>query len=211
MKNEDIIILEDNSATASYLKFILSMIYHTRRIFIFESVVESIAWLSVNEPKLALIDLGLPDGSGLELLKAIKTKNKKITAVIVTIMGDDDTVFSALSLGADGYILKDEEENFIHRALEKIEQGEPPLSASIALRMMKHFHKEPVEESEVKLSPREVETLKLIATGMTVPEVASHLGLSRQTVAGYVKNVYQKLQISSRAEATREALRLKII
>lgn len=209
MKTEQMIILEDNEATANYLKFILNLIYPGRQILIFENLALADNWLQENDPKLALIDIGLPDGSGLDFLKALKLKNSNIPAVIITVLGDDESLFTALSYGADGYVLKDEDQNLIHRTLLKLEQGEPPLSASIALRLMRHFHKESPTES--KLSPREIETLKLIGKGFTIPEVAEQLGLSRQTIAGYVKNIYQKLHISSRAEAAREALRLGYI
>lgn len=158
--------------------------------------------------RLALVDLGLPDGSGTEILQKLSEKEPQASTIVITIYDEDSHLFNALSAGASGYILKDESpENFIN-LLRRIENNEPALSASLARRLLKHFAQSfSKPKNEVELTSRETETLTLIARGLTVNETASTMGLSAQTIAGYIKIIYQKLQISNRAEATREALR----
>ncbi|MCB9092332.1 MAG: response regulator transcription factor [Halobacteriovoraceae bacterium] len=204
-----ILVLEDNKNTANYLKTLLLNYFSSSEVIVIDNLQEGKRWIKSHSPSLAFIDIGLPDGSGLDFLKELKMYNASIKAIIVTAFADDQNLFQALSLGADGYILKDlEKESFLYM-LSKIEQNEPPLSPSIAKRMMQYFQKK--SSLKTDLSPRESETLCLIAKGYTVPEAAKEMGLSPQTVAGYVKKIYEKLHVSNRAEVTREAIRLGFI
>lgn len=206
MRNSlNVIILEDNINTANYLEHGILELFDCVNIFKASSLVEGRNWLKLNDVDLSLIDIGLPDGSGLEFLKEVKKKKNSSKAIIITAFSDDDNLFESLTLGADGYLLKDNDKKNLIRKLSLIKNDEPPLSPAIALKMMKFFERKTPDKST--LSPREVETLSLIANGYTVPEAAIELGLSRQTVATYVKKIYEKLHVSNRAEATKEAIR----
>ncbi len=157
---------------------------------------------------LAMIDLGLPDGSGIDIVRRLQTQFPNVLPVVATIYDDDAHLFEAIAAGARGYVLKDEEASLLVGYLQRIERGEPPLSPSIALRILSHFQgpkSQPIDDAG--LSPRETEVLTLLARGLTVAEAAKRLGLQPQTVASYVKVIYQKLCVTSRAEATREAIR----
>ena len=169
-----------------------------------------------NLPDLALIDLGLPDGNGTDLVRALKARAPNAIAVVATMFDDDAHLFPALRAGAQGYVLKDETESELVRLLVGISNGQPPLSASIARRVLMHFAAiappfapaAPVAPAEITgehLTDRESDTLKLIAKGFNVPKIAELLGISKHTVAGYVRDVYRKLSVSSRAEATMAA------
>lgn len=205
MKATSFLIVEDQLETANFLSSLVKRIYPNAEVTLRHSVTAAREWLSTNKPEITLIDIGMPDDTGLNFLQEIKSADQKIIAIIVTAFRDDETIFQALSRGANGYILKEEEEESIFNILSRVKSGEPPLSPSIAHRLLNFFRQQSNETTE--LSPRETETLKLVAKGYTVPEVATELGLSRQTVAGYVKRIYQKLHISSRAEATEVAIR----
>lgn len=132
---------------------------------------------------------------------------------MTTIYDDDQHLFEAIAAGAQGYLLKDQHEDTLVRYLHRIDAGEPPLSPSVALRIMAHFARRPPESSAetVALTPREREVLALIGKGLRIPEAARVLGLTSHTVAGYVKSVYRKLNVSSRAEAAIEAVRRGIV
>jgi len=164
----------------------------------------------VSEPfDLALIDLGLPDGSGLEVLRAMRRMQSGAVCVVTTVMGDDVSIVSALSSGADGYLLKEQPEEVLIRQLLQISAGVPALSPAIARRIMEHFRLTgPVAAPDAELTARETTVLALIARGLRNAEVAAELGLAETTVAGYIKAVYRKLGISSRAEAAWHATRL---
>lgn len=158
---------------------------------------------------LALIDLGLPDGTGLDLLRMLKSGTDGPMCVVTTVLADDATVVAALSAGADGYLLKENPDMVLTRQLSQISQGVPALSPAIARRIMDHFRLTgPAAAEDHSLTAREAEVLALIARGLRNAEAAAHLGLAETTVAGYIKAIYRKLGISSRAEAAWHAARL---
>ncbi|MFP4273770.1 MAG: LuxR C-terminal-related transcriptional regulator [Paracoccaceae bacterium] len=159
-------------------------------------------------PDLALIDLGLPDGSGLSLLATIRRDCPEAICVIATVVGDDASVVSALAAGAQGYLLKDQPEALLASQLRQISHGIPALSPVIARRIMLHFRNTGPVDSEARLTQRESEVLALIARGLRNAEVAQSLEIAESTVAGYIKTIYRKLGISSRAEAAWHATRL---
>ena len=158
-------------------------------------------------PEMALIDIGLPDGSGLELVDKLdqirRAKNLTMTLIVSTVMNDDQTIFDAIRRGADGYLLKEESRASLIEMLHGIAEGKPPLSASVARRLLSHFRSD--ESSTGNLAPREREVLQLIAKGHTVARVAELMEIKYYTAASYVREIYQKLNINSRAEATLEA------
>jgi DNA-binding NarL/FixJ family response regulator len=133
--------------------------------------------------------------------------------VVVTIHDDDEHLFPALQAGAFGYILKEQPRALITEQLQRMSQGEPPLSPSIARRVIAYFAaqakpQQPDLMPHVSLTERESEVLLRVAKGFTLPEIGVQLGLSRHTIADYVKQIYRKLNVSSRAEAALEAQRL---
>lgn len=169
---------------------------------------------------LLLVDLGLPDASGLELIRTLAEIRPHARSVVVTIFDDDDHLFPALQAGAFGYLLKDRPKIELRAQLRRIQDGEPPLSPSIARRMVQHFthlrsaipsQSAQAPEDHIALTERESEVLQLVGKGYTLPEIAVQLGLSRHTVADYVKQIYRKLNISSRAEAALEAVRRGLV
>lgn len=158
---------------------------------------------------LALIDLGLPDGSGLDVLRKLKAISPDTTAIVTTVMGDDAHIVGALAAGAEGYLLKETPPDLLHRQLVQLADGIPAISPSIARRIMEHFRfTGPAAEPDDQLTGREKEVLTLIARGLRNADVAHALGLAESTVASHIKAIYRKLGIGSRAEAAWHATRL---
>ena len=163
---------------------------------------------------VVLVDLELPDGSGVSVIRALRQQQPAAVPVVVTIHDDDEHLFPALQAGAFGYILKEQARELIIEQLQRITQGEPPLSPSIARRVMAYFtaksKPQPSSHSlpHVALTERETEVLLRVAKGFTLPEIGVQLSLSRHTIADYVKQIYRKLNVSSRAEAALEAQRM---
>lgn len=213
------LIVEDQPQANQYLRETLQATFPDLQIISFESVRSTEAWLEERSKEnqkvplaLALIDLGLPDGNGQDLIRILSVVEPSTPSVVVTIYDDDARLFGALSAGAYSYILKDDGSHLLGDILQRILRDEPPLSPAIAHRLLAHFRvgANPLAAGNT-LTSREIEVLTFIARGFTVPETAKYLSLSAQTVAGYVKNIYQKLHISNRAEATREAIRLGLV
>ena len=171
---------------------------------------------------LALVDLALGDGSGLEVIAQLAQRQPGCAVVVASIHDGDEHLFQALQAGAQGYLLKDQPSDWLARQLQGIAQGQPPLSPAIARRLLRHFQTsvavqvpeapEAPEVPEVScLSTREREVLGLLAQGVRIAEIGTALGISRHTVGDHVKNIYRKLNISSRAEAALQARQLGLI
>ena len=213
------LVIEDNRTT-QFLKNVVTSAFPGISVHCTQSIKDAQTWIhersNTTTPKtplyLAVIDLGLPDGSGLEVVRLLKEKEPHAQAVVVTIYEEDKYLFEALSAGAVGYLLKKDDPTFLSDILKRILHNEPPLSPSIATRLIEYF-RQPEKNSTVKteLTTRERETLTHLARGLTVAEAAGTMGLSAQTVASYVKVIYQKLHVSNRAEATREAIRRGLV
>lgn len=176
---------------------------------------EGLAAVARERFDLALVDLGLPDGSGIEVVRALHQGQPDAVSVVVTIYDDDEHLFPALQAGAFGYLLKEQPQEALVAQLLRIASGEPPLSPSIARRVLSFFGRQappPVApQEEVRLTERETEVLQRVAKGYTLPEIAQQLGLSRHTIGDYIKQVYRKLDVSSRAEAALEAARRGLV
>lgn len=162
---------------------------------------------------LALVDLGLPDGSGVDVLRELRANRPDTVCVVVTVMGDDASIVTALSAGAHGYLLKEQPDEVLTRLLRQINDGAPPLSPSVARRIMDHFRLTgPCECPEAsRLTARETEVLGLVARGLRIADAAVAMGVAEGTVASHVKSIYRKLNIGSRAEAALHAARMGLL
>ena len=207
-----ILLLEDLPEIRAWMKDLVLRVFPDGQISEAARVHDALELVSAIKFDLALIDLGLPDGSGVAVVEKLRDTQSECQSVIVTIHDDDDHLFPALQAGAFGYILKEQARELITEQLQRMAQGEPPLSPSIARKVIKYFseqNKPQVNQlPDVQLTERESEVLLRVAKGFTLPEIGVQLGLSRHTIADYVKQIYRKLNVSSRAEAALEAQRL---
>ena len=202
------LVVDDLESSRDWLSRALSQAFPGIEISVAASVTEAQAHIDDPAP-IALIDLGLPDGSGIQLIEQLQPQGT--LCIVATVFDDDAHLFPALHAGAQGYVLKDQSTDTLVQMLIGIAAGQPPLSPSIARRLLRHFQPMAGASDEPALSTRETDVLRLIAKGHTVAEVAVLLGLSRHTAAGYLKDVYRKLSISSRAEATLAATRRGLV
>ncbi len=208
---ESAFILEDLPDSFVWLQAALDESFPGIRVEGASSVGEALEMLpALPVPALALIDLGLPDGSGVQVIEWLNRHAPQTVCIVASIFDDDGHIFPALRAGAHGYLLKDQPRAAIVQALTGIVTGQPPLSPAIARKLLSHFHA-PRPQPDDTLTPREREVLVIIAKGMTMAETAALLGLSRNTVAGYVKDIYRKLNVSSRAEAALSARHMGLI
>ncbi len=211
---KSILLLEDLAEIRAWLSERVMSVFPTAQVTQCTRVRQALDCVEVHRFDLALVDLGLPDGSGVTVVERLRELQPEAYTVVVTIHDDDEHLFPALQAGAYGYILKEQARQQIEEQLLRLSQGEPPLSPSIARRVIRHFKEAPLRTPallpKVLLTERETDVLLRVAKGFTLPEIAVQLGLSRHTIADYVKQIYRKLNISSRAEAALEAQRLGI-
>lgn len=205
-----VLILEDLAETRRWLSGIVQEAFPGCTITEASSLREGLAAARDGGHDLALIDLALPDGSGLDVVRALRRHDPEALVVVATVMGDDSSIIAAISAGAHGYLLKDSPADLFVTQLTQLRSGYPALSPSVARLMMQHFATTAFvpDEDAGLLTPRESEVLSLVARGLRNSEVAEKLNLTPHTVAGYIKSVYAKLGISNRAEAARRAARL---
>ncbi len=206
---KQVLIVEDVAETRHWLAGVVRGAFPESTIHQAATVAAARELGSRNTFDLALIDLGLPDGSGLDVLRALRQMAPSTLCVITTVVGDDSHIISALSAGAQGYLLKQQPAEQLSRQLIQLHEGIPALSPSIARRIMEHFRMTgPVADDDAGLSEREKQTLALIARGFRNADVAENLGIAESTVATHIKSIYRKLDISTRAEASWHATRL---
>ncbi len=204
-----ILIVEDVAETRRWLGEIARAAFPDCAISEADSMRTGLAAAAREDCDIALIDLGLPDGSGLEVLRSLRLVNPAAIPIVTTVMGDDVHIVAALSAGAQGYLLKEHPAEMLTRHLVQLADGTPALSPSIARRIMEHFrYTGPAADPEEDLTDREREVLGLIGRGLRNSDVARALELADSTVASHIKSIYRKLGISSRAEASWHATRM---
>ena len=206
---ERVLIVEDVAETRRWLEEIVRVAFPDCHIHGAASVGDALADVQGGDFDLALIDLGLPDGSGLQVLRWLRENRPGTICVITTVVGDDAHIVAALSAGAQGYLLKEQPAELLSRQLTQLAEGVPALSPSIARMIIEHFRMTgPAACFDGDLSEREKQTLALIARGFRNSDAAETLGIAESTVASHIKAIYRKLGISSRAEASWHATRL---
>lgn len=188
----------------------------TARIDIRIDLTGAMRWLADyrGDVPLCLVDIGLPDGSGLVFVAALMRRLPKARAIVTTLYDTDQSVLHAMAAGAAGYILKDEEQAVIGDRIAALERGEVAMSPAISRLIMEQYRATArfrTATTDASLTPRELEVLQLIGRGLRVAEAADVLTISRETIAGYLKTIYRKLDINSRAEAALEAMRRGLV
>ena len=157
------------------------------------------------KPRVALVDLGLPDISGIELIREVLQQESQTELLVLTVYDDDEHLFSALRSGAIGYIVKSEATpSEIVKAVKEVIRGGAPMSPGIARRVLKTFREfEEIKKSKnlKELTSREKEILEYLSEGFGPKKIAQFLNISYETVRVHLKNIYRKLQVNSLIEA----------
>jgi DNA-binding NarL/FixJ family response regulator len=173
-----------------------------------------LAMLDAQPPDVMLVDLGLPDVSGVALIQHAARHHPACDVLVVTMFGDDQHVLSSIEAGPTRYLLKDAEGVRIAAAIHELRAGGSPISPSIARRVLARFRIAPLPQPQHEpaakaegspLSARETEILRLVAKGFGFDTVGELLGISPHTVVTHVKKIYRKLAVHSRGEAVYEA------
>ena len=176
------------------------------------TVAEGISALKRYKPDVLLTDLGLPDGTGIDIIKAITTLRLDCEAMVISGFQDEKIVFKALEAGAKSYILKHDKSQKITDAIISMMQGGAPISPVIARLMLQKFQQpKQLNELPEALTERQIKILKLVSQGFSPREISEKLDISYYTVTTHIKNIYNKLQVNSRTEALHEAGKLGLL
>ena len=224
---QHVLIVEDDPAMQAEAEAAVS-VFTGATVRTARTVAEAERWIARTAFDLAIIDLGLPDGSGISLIRLLMRDSASTAdvhamptvCVARTVFDDDANLFVALSAGAQGYLLKGEPIDTVQRRLESAMSGEPVVSPAIARRVLAFFRGESAPQRSplprptmppAALTVRETEVLRLLAQGHTLGEVGQSLTLSVNTVKTHVKNVYSRLDVSTRIAAVDTARRMGIL
>ena len=178
-----------------------------------KAAIAALAHLAVD---IALVDIGLPDISGIEVIRELKARTPDCNVLVVTTFGDEKTVTAALEAGADGYLLKGTALDELKRDLHALQHGGSPLSPMIARKLLNRLQAKAADETresggETRLTRREHEILQMIAKGFSYAETSTICGISAATVHSHLKRIYRKLEVHSKTEAVYEARRRSLI
>jgi DNA-binding NarL/FixJ family response regulator len=178
------------------------------------------AMLDAERPEVMLIDLGLPDMNGVDVIRYAASHHPECECLVVTMFGDDQHVMASIEAGATGYLLKDSVAERIAASIHELRAGGSPISPGIARRVLARFRlpAAPATDSGAKataaaspLTERETELLRLTAKGLSFESIGEVLGISPHTVVAHVKKIYRKLAVHSRGEAVYEAGQLGLL
>jgi DNA-binding NarL/FixJ family response regulator len=179
------------------------------------TVSEMIGWLRDNSVDVLLVDLGLPDGSGLEVIRRCQALSPVTEIMVITMFGDESNMMNAFEAGARGYLLKDGTEDDLAQHVLSLSAGGSPMTPIIARQLLARLSPRAsasgnAVQSEM-LTAREQDILAKLARGYTYIEVAELLGIAPSTVQSHVKNIYSKLAVHSKAEAIFEARQMGLL
>jgi len=211
-----VMIVEDDPA---FLTRFCKIIGTTSDLELFAAVSDGASArqaMSHSAPDVLLTDLGLPDVSGIEIIRETSRRFPETDIMVVTVFGDEEHVLGAIEAGATGYILKDSMPEEFVGLIKQLREGGSPISPVIARQLLKRFKPDaavvdPRQSDDARLSPRESEVLSYIAKGFSFGEIARLLEVSQHTVTSHVKKIYQKLAVHSRGEAVYEAGKMGLI
>lgn len=208
-------LVEDDPGTRDRLVHALARAAQLRLAYVGATVSDTVAWLSGNSVDVLLVDLGLPDGSGLEVIRQCRSMSPGTEVMVITMFGDEENMMSAFEAGARGYLLKDGTEDDLALHVLSLNCGGSPMTPIIARQLLARLSPLPSAPGTVSpgdsLTVRERDILARLARGYTYAEAAQLLGIAPSTVQSHVKNIYSKLAVHSKTEAIFEARQLGLL
>lgn len=210
-----VVIVEDDAVTRRSLCLAIEAEPELKLLATFDSVKPALAWLETRAADVVITDLGLPDGSGIDIIHACAKHHPACDIMVVTVSSDEANVLACIEAGASGYVLKDAGKMNVARAVLDLRAGGAPMSPAIARMVLAKVRDGKKAEvpaaaegaASASLTKREAAILDLIARGDSYGEVAKLLSVSVGTVQTHIKNIYGKLAVHSRGEAVFEAHR----
>ena len=212
-----IAVVDDDQSLARTLQSILVDLHGFRWAGSWRRPLRFLSELTSLEADVILLDIDMPKITGLDCITEIKQFHPHTSVIMLTVVDDDDTIFKALQKGADGYLLKDSSPTQLTQAIYDAAKGGAPMSAAIARRVIEHFKSPPNVESRAtlspntgelaKLSPREREVIEALAKGLKYREIADQLFVSTETIKKHARQIYTKLEVRNRTEATTKYLK----
>lgn len=210
-----VLIVEDDRTFRARFETILASAGAFHVVDAVDTVARGLRTLRESVIDLLIVDLGLPDGNGIDVIREAARAQPECAVMVVTVFGDEEHVVAAIESGASGYLLKDSStEDFLVAVQDLLDGGSPvsPMVARLVLNRLRapRARAENAEQT-VELSDRETEILTLVAKGFSFGDICQLLSITTNTVKTHVNRIYRKLAVHSRGQAVYEATRLGLI
>jgi len=203
------LLLEDDPVFAGALSRAVRALGDGWQVNLNQTVAQALNSIeeSGEDLRLALIDMNLPDGSGLDVIRSLRQRRPDVPALVVSSLSSERSVLDAIGQGARGYLHKSEPVETLTASMAQVMQGHYPISPSLARYLFNQVRSEStaVDSRQVELTPKETETLRCIAQGMSYNETADHMGVSLSTVQSHIRSLYRKLEVRSQVQAVGKA------
>ena len=195
-------IVDDDDRLRANLAHEVEQFAGCRCVGQFDSARAAFKGIPLDPPDVVLMDINMPGTSGIECVRQLKAAHPDIEFIMLTVYQDSESVFNSLAAGASGYLLKRATREELLAAIQQVHTGGSPMTSHIARKVVQAFRRPmPAENETAKLSPREQQVLELLAKGFLYKEIAESLNLEYATVHSYIRRIYEKLRVRSRAQA----------
>lgn len=206
-----IAIFEDNKNLRQSLSLIVNHTPGLSCTGAFPDCTNLIDDIQQSNPDVILMDIDMPVVSGIEAVGIVSEKFPQIKVIMQTIFDDSNKIFAAIKAGAAGYLLKNTSPAKLVESINEVVNGGAPMSASVALKVLQFYRDNSKVESQYHLSPREKELLHHLVNGQSYKFIAEELFISLSTVQTHIRNIYDKLQVNSKAQAVAKTLRERLL
>ena len=197
-------VIEDDPRYRELLKTILASSDKVTLVAEADNCLSIVGEVRKYQPEVVIMDINLPGKSGIEGVEELKRAFPEVKVIMLTVFEDEEKIFAAIKAGADGYLLKKDSPQKVLDSIQDVKEGKSSMNGIIARKVLEYFHKKPSVKNpdEYRLTKREHEILELLMDGLMYKEIADKCSISVQTLNSHIKNIYTKLGVHSRAEAS---------
>jgi DNA-binding NarL/FixJ family response regulator len=207
----NILLYEDNAQLSESIQSMLRLNDRIKLVGAHESPVDVLTHLQNQKPDLLIMDIDMPGLNGIEAVTKVRSINKEIPILMLTVFDDNKHVFDAICAGASGYILKKHISTRLFSAIDEALQGGAPMSPSIARMVLDSMQQKSAPINPYQLTPKEKEVLTSLSNGNSYKLIADEVHISIDTVRSHIRKIYEKLHVHSQTEAVSKAINEKLI
>ena len=206
-----ILLYEDNLLLRESIKSMLLLNDQIKYVGSYENPIDVRTHLHTFKPDLLIMDIDMPGMNGIEAVMSVRSSNKDIPILMLTVFDDNKHVFDAICAGASGYLLKKHISTKLFSAIEEALEGGAPMSPSVARMVLGSMQQKTSPENPYQLTPKEKEVLTSLSKGNSYKLIAAEVQISIDTVRSHIRKIYEKLHVNSQTEAVAKALNEKLL
>lgn len=211
MMPHSIVLYEDNLELSESIQSMLRLNDRVKLAGAYESPIDVRTHLHTHKPDLLIMDIDMPGMNGIEAVKNVRSSNRDIPILMLTVFDDNKHVFDAICAGASGYLLKKQIASRLFSAIEEAVEGGAPMSPSIARMVLDSMHETRLPENPYQLTPKEKEVLSALSKGFSYKLIGAEVSISIDTVRSHIRKIYEKLHVHSQTEAVLKAINEKLV